>query len=102
MSHPKNEKVKSVNSDLCKNSYPHKECIYHSLVIMKKKEHIARHEFLHKALDELCADFIDRTGNLLSDTTVMDLMSWSSLQTITPSVSRKSLRFHPQKKKIED
>lgn len=64
---------------------------------MKKNEHIARHEFLHRALDELCADFMAshpfdrlsedvRSANLLSNTTVMDLLSWSSRQTKSPSV----------------
>jgi len=35
-------------------------------------------------LDELVADFIRNTRNTLSNTSVMDLMSWSFQQTVDP------------------
>lgn len=54
--------------------------------IKAKAEHIQRHKELHKALDELCADFISNTGLdvRLNNTSVLDLMSWSHRQTIDP------------------
>ena len=51
---------------------------------MKPKEHKERHILLHKHFDELLADFIDHTGNLLSKTTLMELMEWSYRQTQMP------------------
>ncbi len=50
-----------------------------------KSEHKARHRELHKALDELVADFIDHTGALPSKTNLMELMDWSYLQSMTPT-----------------
>jgi hypothetical protein len=47
---------------------------------MTKKEHQQRHEYLHKALDELVADWLGNTKNLPSSSTVMQLLSWSSKQ----------------------
>jgi hypothetical protein len=49
------------------------------------KEHKARHETLHKNLDELVADFLDHTEALPSRTTVMELMEWSHQQTLSPT-----------------
>lgn len=49
-------------------------------------EHRLRHKQLHKSLDELSADFINHTGKLLSETTIMELMIWSFEQTKNPSV----------------
>ena len=46
-----------------------------------KNEHRARHVELHRALDELVADFMQQTGKLASATTVMELMSWSARAT---------------------
>lgn len=48
------------------------------------KQHKARHEFLHKYLDELLADFIKHTGNFLQKTSLRELMEWSHAQTIKP------------------
>ena len=63
---------------------------------MNKKEHIARHEFLHRALDELVADFIMHTNGLPSKSTLLDLMSWSCLQTKTPTANEtRSAGLHP-------
>lgn len=47
-------------------------------------EHKARHLELHRALDELIADFLTHTGKLPSRSTVMELMEWSYQQTIEP------------------
>lgn len=48
-------------------------------------KHKARREELHKALDELVADFIRHTGGLPSETTVLALMGWSHEQTKKPA-----------------
>ena len=49
------------------------------------EEHKARHIELHKALDELIADFIGHTSKLPSDTSLMELMKWSHRQTLNPT-----------------
>jgi len=49
------------------------------------EEHKARHVELHKALDELVADFIRHTGGMPSRTTLTDLMGWSWTQTLNPT-----------------
>lgn len=53
---------------------------------IKKEQHIARHNFLHKALDELTADYITHhSGDKQpSNTTVMELMQWSAKQKENP------------------
>lgn len=48
------------------------------------EEHKKRHVKLNRALDELVADWIDQTGNLPSNFTIMELMVWSSRQTYDP------------------
>jgi hypothetical protein len=52
---------------------------------MTFEEHKARHEQLHRYLDELLADFTTHTGKLFSDTPIMDLIVWSHSQTIAPA-----------------
>lgn len=52
---------------------------------LNKEEHIVRHKELHKKLDELVADYICCTKNLLTKTTLMEFMEWSHQQTINPS-----------------
>ena len=48
-------------------------------------EHRQRHVELHKALDELIADFLFHVRRKLpDDTTIMELMIWSHQQTIEP------------------
>ena len=56
---------------------------------MTKEEHIKRHKKLHRALDELSADFMSKTGNLCSNSTILDLMKWSHEQTINPAVENR-------------
>ncbi|HSZ58639.1 MAG TPA: hypothetical protein VK797_23425 [Tepidisphaeraceae bacterium] len=52
---------------------------------MTLQEHKDRHKFLHKALDELAADYlIHQRDKGLSDTSVLDLIEWSSEQTRDP------------------
>lgn len=51
---------------------------------MTRREHRDRHRMLHAFLDELVADFIDHTGKLPSQTTLMELMQWSHEQTLKP------------------
>jgi len=50
----------------------------------KVVEHKARHELLHTHLDELVADFITKTDGRPSKSTIMELMSWSHKQTLSP------------------
>lgn len=53
---------------------------------MTTKEHKERHEYLHKRLDELAADYMRHNpGKLLSTTTVMELVQWSYQQTQKPT-----------------
>ena len=52
-----------------KSGFNHKQC----------------HEELHRALDELIADFIGHTGRLPSKATIMELISWSYEQTQNPT-----------------
>lgn len=53
---------------------------------MDKEEHKARHQLLHRELDELVADFIRHTkGTAPSQTSIMELMKWSHQQTINPT-----------------
>ena len=51
---------------------------------MTKEEHIERHKELHKALDELMADFITNTEKMPS-TSVMEFAKWAYEQTINPT-----------------
>ena len=51
----------------------------------KKEEHLQRHLELHNMLDELSADFIRHTNKLPSNSTMMELMTWSFEQTKNPS-----------------
>lgn len=52
---------------------------------MTHDEHRARHEELHRALDELVADWAAHNrGVLPSTTSIMDLIIWSYEQTQDP------------------
>ncbi len=51
---------------------------------ISKEEHIQRHVELHKALDELIADYITHKEGLPAETTVMQLIEWSHKQTKDP------------------
>ena len=51
---------------------------------LTEDEHRQRHIELHQALDELVADWIQHKRQLLSQTTIMELVDWSHAQTITP------------------
>jgi hypothetical protein len=53
---------------------------------MSNKHHKEIHEQLHRALDELVADFITHTGRRPSQATVLELIQWSSSQTVNPIV----------------
>ena len=51
-----------------------------------KEEHKKRHIELHKALDELIADYITHHDQKRpSNTTVMELLEWSYKQTQNPN-----------------
>ena len=55
---------------------------------IKPEDHIIRHKELHKALDELVADFITHTQKPLSTTSIIKLIEWSYQQTIKPDVRK--------------
>jgi len=50
------------------------------------RDHKERHQILHRCLDELVADMLMHTNELPSKMTVLELMRWSSLQTISPTI----------------
>lgn len=52
---------------------------------MDKSAHKQRHIELHKAFDELLADFIAHTKELPMDRKISDLMEWSYRQTLEPN-----------------
>ena len=52
---------------------------------MTKKEHIKKHKELHKALDELMADFITHTDGMPSSCSIMELAQWAYQQTEDPT-----------------
>jgi hypothetical protein len=52
---------------------------------MTTEEHQKRHFELHRALDELLADFIQHTNLRPSQTTAMQLLEWSAKQCIKPT-----------------
>jgi hypothetical protein len=54
-------------------------------MMMTKEEHRQRHIELHKALDELVADFIKHTEKHLSKTSILEFVQWSSTQTHEPT-----------------
>jgi hypothetical protein len=51
----------------------------------KRALHLQRHMELHRALDELVADYVRHTRRSLSGSTVMDLLLWSARQTDDPT-----------------
>ena len=55
---------------------------------MTPEEHKARHIELHRALDELLADWISHTHCYPSQESVMVLIQWSHSQTIDPTEKR--------------
>ena len=57
---------------------------------MNELKHKKRHEELHRALDELVADWISHHGigkpyRGLTNTSIMELIKWSHEQTINPT-----------------
>lgn len=58
---------------------------------MTKEEHIEHHKRLHRAFDELLADFIEhhpeRSGFMKMP--VAELLVWSAAQTVDPSEETK-------------
>jgi len=53
-----------------------------------KDEHVERHAFLHKAIDELVANYMLCTGRRMGNSTVEDLVTWSHKQTLNPTEHR--------------
>jgi len=49
---------------------------------MNEQEHQERHKQLHNSLDELVADFIHCTKNLLSGTSIMVFLLWAGKQSM--------------------
>ena len=59
---------------------------------MTREKHKQRHVELHRALDELLADFLRHTTRLPSSTTVLELMRWSHSQTLNPTEDSKGAK----------
>jgi hypothetical protein len=53
------------------------------------QKHKAKHQLLHKHLDELVADFIQHTKLLPSTTSIAELIRWSYTQTQEPTERSK-------------
>lgn len=54
-------------------------------------EHRARHVALHRAFDELLADFLAHHPDALpSETSVLELVQWSAEQVIKPTPNAQS------------
>lgn len=51
---------------------------------MNTEEHKKRHAELHKALDELLADWIGATEGMPSKSSILELVKWSHAQTENP------------------
>lgn len=58
--------------------------------LMTVEEHRERHVLLHRMLDELVADFIGQSGKRPSETTVLELIFWSSEQMVNPTEKKES------------
>jgi len=56
---------------------------------MSHEKHIERHKELHQKLDELVADYITCTEKTLSNSSIMDLIKWSSEQCVKPNEDKK-------------
>jgi hypothetical protein len=52
---------------------------------MTREEHIEIHKELHRAFDELLADWISHTKELPSQHTIMELTKWAHEQTLNPT-----------------
>lgn len=69
---------------------------------MNKEEHRQCHVVLHKALDELVADFINHTDGRPSTTPVLALMQWAHQQTIEPTEEHEASGGNGGGKKASD
>jgi len=56
------------------------------------EDHKKIHLDLHTNLDKLVADWIDETGMVPSEQSILALMNWSHRQTINPSDRRKQFK----------
>ncbi len=63
---------------------------------MTPEEHKARHVELHRALDELIADWIGSTTKLPSTSTVLELMEWSHGQTLATDPIPEEVASRPE------
>ncbi|MCK5610510.1 hypothetical protein KAR91_52035 [Candidatus Pacearchaeota archaeon] len=52
---------------------------------MTKEEHIKKHKELHKALDELVADYLAQAKGGNTASSIYELMVWSYYQTSNPT-----------------
>lgn len=53
------------------------------MAVDSRQAHMARHQFLHAALDELVADFLSHTPGGI-ESSLSELMVWSSKQMTDP------------------
>lgn len=56
---------------------------------MDREEHKAKHQELHKALDELMADWITHTNNMPSTAKLWGLVVWSHQQCDNPTEEKE-------------
>lgn len=56
------------------------------MLTVSPARHREIHKELHKAFDQLLADFIYHTEKLPSKTTLTELIEWSYEQTLNPSI----------------
>jgi hypothetical protein len=57
-----------------------------SKIELAPEQHRQRHIELHRAFDELAADFLTHNkGRLMSETSIMELAQWSHQQTLNPA-----------------
>ena len=52
---------------------------------MEREKHIERHKELHKAVDELLADYITHVPSASIDDSIYTLVKWSYEQTKNPT-----------------
>ena len=65
---------------------------------MNQAEHRKKHKELHQALDELLAEYVRDTGDLPSETTVLELAKWSHEQFTRLGENETKKKMKPNQK----
>ena len=69
---------------------------------MTKGEHAERHKMLHKALDELAADWANEVKGVFSKASILDLMTWSAQETEIKEVKKSVIIVEVQTGMVVD